>query len=854
MGMNNEILPPRWIQTLLRRFADETTLEEVEGDLMELYPEWVKTKGSVRADWKYFFTVVTLCRPFKKGKNLSNTTIMIMIKSYFVMSWRTILKNKVSSLINLSGLTLGLSTSLLILLVVLQEFEYDQFHEKKDSIFLMMKNQKTNDGISTSRSTAGPMAQTLKSDYSPVVHAARIAYFNDTPVFVGDHKSLESGVYVDPDIFRMMTFKSVEGDAAAALEANSIVLSKTAASKLFGDDDPVGQLLVVGAGTFAVGAVIEDIPGNSTVKFQIAVPFKAFEKNNDWLTKWDDNRIQTWVELRAANDLAQFNKAVAPLIEKKTNDPNEMVFAYPLSQLHLHGDFSNGKPSGGLITMVWVLIGFGIFMLLIACVNFMNIATAQSIHRSREVGVRKVLGATRRWIIVQFLNESFVFTFLSLIAAVILCILVIPSFNAIMRTSISFEFDKAVIWILCLLLTLLTTLIAGGYPAFVLSGFSPIRVLKGVIDRRGGLLLRRVLVTFQFVISIFVLAGTIVLYTQFNHVRNRPMGYQQENLINLSLDSLASARFSVINDEVLKISGVKSITGTEGNILYSGGALTGMDWPGKKPGEELSVVISNVAYDWSKTMGIEMKSGRDFSADRRSDENACLLNETAVDKMGLANPIGSIVGGHQVIGVFKNFVYNNPSGVIAPMAVYLAPNRIHHLYVRIDNNDSWRKTIDAIGNAVKKVSPEMTLDFRFTRDEYQAHFEEITNLATMVSIFISMTIFISCLGLFGLSGFIAERRSKEMSIRKVFGADKMSVLLSLSADVLKPVIIAMLIVIPLSVWTGEMILNQFVYRVSLTWWMFAKAAIPVLVIALLIILYHARRTAVENPSSRLRAE
>ena len=855
MRNDKKIQPPGWMQTLLKRFADETTLEEVEGDLLELYPDWVQTSGTLRANWKYLFTVITLCRPLKKQKKeLSNTTIMIMFRSYFVMSWRTILKNKVSSLINLSGLTLGLATSLLIVLVVLKEFEYDQHHEKRDSIFLMMKNQKTNDGIFTGRSTAGPLAETLKSDYSQVVHAARVASFNDKPVFVSDHKSLESGVYADPDIFRMMTFKNIKGDGAAALESNSIVLSRTAAAKLFGEYDPIGQTIVVGAETFVVGAVIEDIPANSTVKFQIAVPFKAFEKNNDWLVKWDDNRIQTWVELRTANDLAPFNKAVSSLIQQKTNDPNEMVFAYPLSRLHLHGDFSNGQPSGGLITMVWVLISFGIFMLLIACVNFMNIATAQSAYRSREVGVRKVLGATRRWIVFQFLNESFVFTFLSLVAAITLCILVIPSFNAIMQTSISFEFNKAILWILCLLLTLLTTLIAGAYPAFVLSGFSPVRVLKGVIDRRGGLLLRRILVTFQFVISIFVLVGTIVLYAQFNHVRNRPMGYQQENLINLSLDSLASAKFNVIRDELSKISGVEAVTGTEGNILDANGSLTGMDWPGKKPGEELSVVINNVDYDWTKTMGIEMKSGRDFSSQYKSDEGSCLLNESAVHKMGLTNPIGSIVGGRPVIGVFKNYVYNNPSGVIAPMAVYFAPDRVHHLYVRIDNNESWRETMEEIGNAVKKVSPEMMLDFRFTSDEFQAHFEEIANLGTMVSVFIGMTIFISCLGLFGLSGFIAQRRSKEMSIRKVFGADRMKVLLSLSTDVLKPVIIALLIVIPLSVWTGEMLLNQFVYRVSLTWWMFAKAAIAVLAIAFLIILYHAGRTARENPSGRLRSE
>jgi putative ABC transport system permease protein len=854
--MKDDIRPPRWIESVLKQFADEETLEEVEGDLLEFYPKWMADKGRVLANWKYFFTVVTLLRPFRKNrKRLFNSTMLVMIKSYFIMSWRSMLRNKVSSFINICGLTLGLTTSLLVLLVVLREFEYDDHHVKKDVLFVMMKNQKTNDGVSTGRSVPGPLAETLKSDYPQVVHASRIAHFHNhnIPLIVNNQKSFESGVFVDPDMFRMMTYPAIKGDPVKALENNSIVISQSMATKLFGDREALGQLVVLDGSTLSVGSIIADLPSASSLWFEVAAPFKVFEKKNEWLSKWDDNRIQTWVELTSRDALEEFNHEISPLMFQKTHEGNDTAFAYPLDRIHLYGGFSNGQPSGGKITIIWVLCGFGLFMLLIACVNFMNITTAQATRRAKEVGVRKTLGAARSSIVFQFLNESLVITFLSLIAAIGLCVLLIPSFNTMLHAQISFDFGKAIVWILCFSVALLTALVAGSYPAFILSRFSPSRVLKGIVEHARGVTLRRILVTFQFVISSAVLIGTVILYEQFDHVKKRPIGYEQENLINVSLDSVATAKFDAVKNEVSKIAGVKSVTGMGGNILYSGGAITGMDWPGKKPGEDLAVTVAHASYDWSETMGIQIVAGRDFDDRFKSDENGILINQSAVDKMGLLNPVGSIVGGHPVIGVFRNFVYNNPSGVISPMMIFLTKD-IHKLYIRIDNNNSWTETIAAIEKSVKQASPDLAFDFRFTSDEYQSNFEEVSNAGLMVSIFGGITIFISCLGLFGLSGFVAERRSKEMSIRKVFGADSMRVLLSLSSDILKPVVVALLIVIPVSVWIAGMLLEEFVYHVSLQWWMFAQAAFAIVAVATAVSLYHTWRTAGENPSVRLKSE
>ncbi len=779
-----------------------------------------------------------------------------MYKSYFKMSWRTLIKNKVSSLINISGLTLGLTTSIIIILAVKNEFSYDQFHTNLETIHLLMKNQKTNDGISTGKASAGPMAEALRTGFPEVKYAARMTGFDEQPFLVNEKVSYESGIYADPDFFRFMTFPSVAGDVVRSLESNtSVVITQDIAIKLFGEENPIGKTILFNKHhSLQVGAVIENIPSNSSIKFNIVIPFALFEKENDWLKKWDDNRILTWMQLQPSSDVSIFNKKATELLQQKTNDKAESLFAYPFKELYLNGNFSNGHPNGGRITAVQILIGFGGFMLLIACINFMNLSTAQSEHRAKEVGVRKVLGASRKWIILQFMNESFVLTFLSLTLAIAIVYLILPWFNSLTHSGISFDLLNRTVWIIVLSTGLITSLLAGSYPSFFLSRFLPALVLKGKVASLKGGGLRRGLVAFQFAISIFCLISTIIMYSQFDYVRNRPLGYDQENLVDIQLDSMLRAKFDYVKTEVLNLSNVKSATGGSNNILYSGGAVTGMDWPGKKPGEDLSVVIADVEYDWSKTFDIKMAAGRDFDKAFKSDLSSCLINESAVTKMGLQNPIGSVVGGHTVVGVFENFVYNNPFGSIAPMAVYLNKDHMNHLYVRIQNNSEWRETLAKIEKITKSASPESPFHFTFTKEEYQHRFNEIADTSLMISIFGGMTIFISGLGLFGLSGFVAEKRSKEMSIRKVFGASVTRVLISLSQDFLRPVAYALLLVIPLTILAARSVLSNIAYRVSLSWWMFASGGFVILLIALAIVLYHGWRTALENPVVRLRNE
>jgi putative ABC transport system permease protein len=540
----------------------------------------------------------------------------------------------------------------------------------------------------------------------------------------------------------------------------------------------------------------------------------------------------------------------------KTNDSSVSVFAYPLAQLRLHGSFKNGKPVGGRIYMVTMLSVIGLFVLLIACINFMNLATAKSEQRAREVGVRKVLGASRILIIFQFFSEALVMTLVALIIGVVMVQLILPFFNSITERNIKFDTWNAEVWILLAGISLFIGLVAGSYPALFLSRFKPVKVLKGiVVDGKGGASLRRGLVTFQFMISIFFIIGTIVIYMQINHVRNRPLGYDQENLIDIAARGDMSGKFELLKNGLSNTPGVKNVSAGSDNILQFGGGINGMEWTGKKPGVDFTVTATWVQYNWTKTVGLKLAEGRDFDPSFGTDTSACLINQKAVSMMELKEPvIGSIVNGHKVIGVLQDFVFNNPSGRIAPMIVFLSTGSMEHFFVRFENDNKWRQTLGSIEKTMKEINPNYPVEFSFTKENYQKRFEEFSSFGLLATIFGGMAIFISCLGLFGLSAFLAERRSKEMSIRKVLGASTRTIWFSLSRDFLKPVFIAFLLAMPLAVWLMQKLLLSMDYHISLSWWMFAFGGILVLMIAVFTISFQSIKAASVNPVKGLRSE
>jgi len=774
------------------------------------------------------------------------------------MAWRSLLKNKVSSLVNIGGLAMGLATSILILMVVLDEFSYDRFHKNLPDIYLLMKNQKQSGDISSGSATAGPMADALRNEMPEVKWAARVGYSQPLQIRIGDKTVYESGLYIEPDLFHIMSFPAIKGDPVLALgKNNSLVITERTAKKWFGSENPIGKIVLIdNLRNISIGAVLQDLPPNSTMQFDMAIPFSIYESANSWLNKWDDNRIQTWIQLKPHADSSVLNGKLTKLLQRKSDDNTVSLFVYPLSKKRLYGGFRNGQPSGGKITVLMMVAIIGLFILLVACINFMNMATASAENRAREVGVRKVLGASRKKIIFQFLSEALLITFISLIIGTILGILVLPLFNRLIHANVRFDFGNWRIWTALIGTGLFTGLVAGIYPAFFLSRFKTAKVLKGIktAGKSSGIL-RKTLVTIQFMISIFFIVGTIVVYAEINHIKNRPIGYDQENLIDVHANGPMASKFDLFKNELSKLPGVKSLSAGSENLLEYGGAVTGMDWTGKTAGDEISIIVSDVQYNWIHTSGLTLLEGRDFSPLYGADTSSCLVNETTVEKLKLKKQVsGSKLGGKEIIGVFKNFVFNNPSGIIAPMAVYLNTHELRHFLVRIQNDGHWRETLAQIEQISKKINPDFAFEFNFLRETYQQRFEEFNDDSFMINLFGSIAIFISCLGLFGLSAFVAAKRSREMSIRKVFGASVTSVGLLLSKDFLKPVFIAFLIVTPLAVWSLHTWLADIPYHIELSWWMFALAGFLSMLIALLTVSYQGIRTALENPVDNLRNE
>jgi putative ABC transport system permease protein len=782
-----------------------------------------------------------------------------MLKNYLKIAWRSLVKNKISSFINISGLAVGLAISILVMLVILDMVSYDKFHTHLPNIHALIKKYKVDGEISAGTSVSGPLAGVIRNDIPEVKYISRFGSGGQGLIKSGEKALYEKTVYVEPDYFRMMTFPAIAGDAVKALEqSGSVVITARTAQKLFGQENPMGKLIMYNnTHPLQVGAVIRDIPANSSEQFDVVLPFSLYEQENRaWINKWDHNSIATWMELLPGANLTALNAKLEKLIQEKLNNKDEGLFAYPFADMWLYGEFKNGKPSGGRIYAVLLLGAIGLFVLLIACINFMNLSTARSERRAREVGVRKVMGAFRKQVIFQFLCEAMLLTFISLLLGLFLAAIALPVLNHFTEKNMTFDFANWRMWLSLLGMVLFTGLVAGSYPAFFLSSFKPVLVLKGIIvNRKGGSMLRKGLVTFQFMVSIFLILATIVIFKQLQHAENRPIGYDPENLVEIPLRGDMNGKFHLIKNELAQIPGVTSISGGSNDLIRFGGATDGIDWPGKTAGQNIWVTLTHVGYDWAKTAGLKMAEGRDFSPAFGTDTNACLINQAAVTKMGLKAPVvGTKLSGAVVIGVVQDFVYNSPFSTPRPMLIELGRGGMNHLFVRVRNDDNWRKTMGQIELAIKKSNPNYPFEYHFVSEEYQKRFEGIRYTSQLTNIVGTLAIFISCLGLFGLSAFLAERRNKEIGVRKVLGASVSQVWVILSKDFLKPVLIAFLLAAPLGGWVLTKMLQNWDYRISLSWWMFAVAGVLAFIIAIATVSFHGIKAALINPVNSLRTE
>jgi putative ABC transport system permease protein len=784
-----------------------------------------------------------------------------MIRNYLKTAWRNILNNKVASLINIGGLAIGLAAGIISLAWINNELNYNKIQTNLADIHLVMSNQKEGDGIETYPEIPATVAPVLRNEIAELKYVARVSAGGPHLLGYGDKSMYENGMYVEPDFFKITSFSVVKGDPVAAMQSlTSVVISERTAKKLFGNEDPIGKLVRHNnQQDLQVGAVVEDISKNSTIKFDVALPFRLYElQNSDNIDRWDYSAIFTWVQFNPNVRLDRVNAKLKNIFRQKQNDETRELFAYSLNNLSLRGEFRNGKPTGGRINLIILLGTIGAFVLLIACINFMNLATARSLHRSKEVGVRKVMGASKKRVILQFLIEATLITFFALIVGVILAKLAMPGLSRFVQRDIEYDLLNWKIWLMVLGVGLLTSLVAGSYPAFYLSSFNPVKVLKGgTVVRKGTALLRKGLVTFQFIISIFLIICTIVVFQQLRYSQNRPLGYNPKNLIDIPIRGDAKSNFEIIKNELLQIQGIRNISAGTDNIVRFNSQSNGVNWPGKTSDQDYVFTSTDVYYDWTTTIGLKVIEGRDFSREYGSDTSGCLLNQAAVKIMNLKQPVvGTLLGQVHVVGVVEDFIYNNPYNSPMPMIIYLAKNssNLNHLFVSLSEKANPEQMLTGIEKVVKKSNPNYPFEFKLTQEEFQRKFEEMQSTGKLINTVGILAIFISYLGLFALSAFLAEKKMKEIGIRKVLGASSARIWLALSRDLLKPVAIAFLLASPLAAFAMHEMLTGMEYHVDLAWWVFALAGVLSFSIALITVSFQGLKAAFSNPIKSIRTE
>lgn len=734
----------------------------------------------------------------------------------------------------------------------------DRFHKNYKDIFVLEFNQDVSGHIWTSRSVPAPFAPVVKNELPSLKYVVRTTYPGQAAIRYGNKALYQSIIYTDPDFFNIMTFPALQGNAVNSLQENSVVITQSTANRLFGSENALNKTIVIdNVHPFKVGAVVRDVPGNSTITFDLVIPFKVFEHDNDWVARWANHPVITWLQLPEHTNVPLLNAQLDQVLHKHSDERNVSTFAYPLSRLILFDNFKDGKPSGGKIYLVSTLGALAVFVLLIACINFINLSTAMADRRAREVGLRKVLGATRGRLIGQFMGEAMLVSILALITSIAVTLLVLPWFEASLGVSLYQQFGNPAFWMVLVLLGLFTGLVAGIYPALYLTRFQPAKVLTRVFSSgRKGAGFRQTLVTFQFVISIFFIIGVIVVFKQIKYLTERPMGYDMSDLVAITADGDLPDHFDLFKEKLKNIPNVSSITAESDNLVGIGTTSKDLDWPGKTPDRDIVFHQTWVHYNWTRTIGLQMEEGRDFDPAFGADTSACLVNETAVRVMGLKQPVlGAKIDNHTIIGVTRDFVYNNPAWAIAPLVVYLSPNRLNNVLLRLNNARNSSATLTEIEKAEKLINPFYPFAFRFLEDAQQRYFIGDFKIERLVNIFGTIAILLSCLGLFGLAGFIVQRRAKEISIRKVLGAGSGTIWLSLSKEFLRPVFIGFILGSPLAALALTKLLSSTGdYHLDLTWDIFALAGVMTTFLAFITVLYHGAKTAAINPAHALRME
>jgi len=788
-----------------------------------------------------------------------------MFKNYVLITIRNLFKNGFYSFINIAGLAIGITCSILILLWVKDETSYDKFHPKADRIYQVWIKAFFDGKISSWTSVPLPTYEAFKTADSNIKRSLVMDWGGQHLLTVNDNRLIKKGYWASEEFLEMFEFPLVKGDPTQVMDdPRSIVISESTAKALFGDEDPINQVIRVdNEHELKVTGVLKDVPTNSSFEFDFVMPWKFHEQAQSWvrenMTNWGNYSFQVFVELNDPANHAAVEKTVRNMLQEHgETETKPEYFLYPLLRWRLHSNFENGIETGGMSDYVQMFTVIAIFIIVIACINFMNLATARSERRAREVGIRKSVGSRRHELILQFLGESTFISFIAFAIAILLAQLLLPFYNDLVQKKLFIDYTSSEFWIFSLGMIFLTGIISGSYPAFYLSSFQPVKVLKGKPTiGKGASTPRKVLVTLQFGFSILLIIGTIVIYQQIQLVKGRALGYDQENLMAISYTKEIEKDYRSLKLELLNSGAVESVTKSNSSItdINSNNFL---GWPGKP--EDLRVIFTTIAteYDYTKTMGIKILEGRDFSEDFKSDTASILINKAALQLMNLKDPIGTELdlwgGKRKLIGVVDDVLMGSPYQPVKPMFVILDPGWIDAVTIRLKKTDDLPASINTVKAIFEKYAPAYPFEYRFADVEFQKKFTTINLTSTLASLFASLTIIITGLGLFGLASFTAEQRTKEIGIRKVLGASVPSLVGMMSKDFSRLVIISFAVFAPLAWWLLTKYLERYPVRTGIAWWIFPLTGLIALVFAVAIVSTQALRAARSNPVNSLRSE
>lgn len=784
-----------------------------------------------------------------------------MFKNYVKIAIRNLSRNKIYAGINIFGLAIGLTCSILILLWVAYEISHDKFHEDVENVYHVMEHQQYSNDVNTTLNTPGLLFESLKEEVPEVEYAAPYTW-NITNTFTSNNKSFrEQGIYTSSEIFDILTINILNGAKDELLkQPKTIAISNEFALRVFGTQNVIGESIVVnGNQLHEVTGIFENLPDNSSLQFDYLLPYSDYIEQNEWVSDWGNHGPRTIVRLNPGTNHEELNTRISGFIKEKVGeDSNIDLFLFPFSKRYLYSRFENRAVAGGRIEYVRLFSIVAIFVLLIACINFMNLSTAKATKRAKEIGIRKSIGATKKSLITQFMGEAIMIAFLSMIISLLLVELSLPAFNNLTDKALSIDYLDPVFILSVLLITLFTGIISGSYPSLVLSSFEAVKTLKGRIGSSfADIFIRKGLVIFQFTMSIVLIISTLVIYRQIQFTQTKNLGYQKENLINFNIEDEVNDNWDAFHQELLRDPNILSVSRSGHRFLSGAFSTGGVNWQGKDPDASISFEFAHVDYDLVETMGFEILAGRTFSKEFGADSSRVIVNEAALAVMGFEDPLGSTMQfwrkDWEIVGVVKDFHFQSLRSAITPLFMVLESESTNEAFIRI-NSENINTTISNIEHTYSELYPLAPFNYSFIDQQFASLYKNEMRIGDLAKYFSIFTILISCLGLFGLSAFTSEQRTKEVGIRKVLGASVRSIILLLSKDFMWLILIAFALALPVSLWFTQDWLSDFAYKQSIEWWPFLVAGATTICIAWFTTSYQSIIAALANPINSLKSE